>query len=252
MPRTDDSLLSPERLQELAARAAKVHFAVFSPFLTPPEMQLAANAAQKQGVYLSFFGGYEGAERQMAQFSSYQSFEGFPVAALQATWPRQPAPSHRDLLGSVMGLGIQRHVLGDIVLLQEKAYLFVQSHMAQHLLDGWTQAGNVRLQTELQEGCPDLPRPEGQERRDTVASLRLDALVASGLRLSRGKAVELIETGHVKLRYIPVLRCDSHVECGDMISVRGKGRLQLAQVGNPTRKGRIPIVWIHFGDLAGK
>ncbi len=248
MPRTDDAPFPIQRLHELAARADKTGRSVFSPFLTPPEAQEAAIAARKQGVSLSLFGGYEDAERQMAAFFCEDAQEApFPIKALEVTWPHQSQPSHRDLLGSVMGLGIQRQALGDIVLLEGCAYLFAQDTLAAHIAAQWSQAGRVSLQIALTDSLPELAAAAGTEHKDTVASLRLDAVLASGLHVSRTKAAEWVETGHVKLRYLPTLRSDARVDVGDVISVRGMGRLQLIAVGNPTRKDRLPITLMRFG-----
>ena len=119
--------------------------------------------------------------------------------------------------------------------------------MAAHIAANLTQAGKTSLQVELLEGLPFLEAAQGVPFRDTVPSLRLDALVASGLGLSRAKAAALIEAGHVKLRHAQTLRPDARVQEGDMISVRGRGRLQLSQVGKPTRKDRLPVLLTRYG-----
>jgi len=257
MPAADAPFL-PDRLQELAARAEKTGHPVFSPFLTPPEAETACSVARKKGVRMALFGGYADAERQMAGFwekgescppgtADELLHKSFPMAVIAVSWSRQESPSHRDLLGSVMALGIQRQTLGDIVRLPDQAYLFVQEAMAQYIADTWTQAGKARLHAKVMQDFPEVETMEGCEKRDTVASLRLDAIVSSGLSLSRSKAAELIAAGYVKLRHIQVLRGDAQVARGDVISVRGKGRLQLADVGAPTRKGRLPITVLCFG-----
>ena len=250
MARVAETPFLPERLRELAARAEKLDRTVFTPFLTPPEAQAACATARKVGVAITLFGGYPNAERQMAGFSPQgQPCEAFPMVALSIAWPRQNEPSHRDLLGSVMALGVQRQALGDIVLMPEQAYLFVQAAMAQHIAESWTQASKTVLRVAMEQELPEIAGATGNEMRFTVASLRLDAVVAGGFHLSRGKAEELIEAGNVKLRYVPVLRGDARVGKGDMISARGLGRLQIADEGMPTRKGRLPITVIRFGDL---
>jgi len=194
------------------------------------------------------FGGYPEAERQIAGFSVAPMIEqDFPVRALKLRWPHQTGPGHRDILGSVLGLGIQRQWVGDILVDKEKAVLFASETIARHIAANMTQAGRVSLQVELLAVLPAMEAAQGTPFRDTVSSLRLDALVASGLNLSRAKAVAVIETGHVKLRHVQTLRPDARVEEGDIISVRGMGRLQLSQVGKPTRKDRLPVILTRFG-----
>ena len=173
--------------------------------------------------------------------------EEYPIVALEMRWPHQSAPGHRDVLGSVMGLGIKRSCIGDIVLEAERGYLFAERQMADHIARSLVSAGRIRLQVEPIEGLPQLEPPKGVEKHDTVSSMRLDAVIAAGLNLSRGDAAELITAGHVKLRHLPTERTDARVQEGDAISVRGHGRLVVEEVGNPTKKGRLPLRLIRYG-----
>ena len=207
---------------------------------------MARIGAAKAGSNFRLWGGYEGAEREMACFFCEE--EGcFPIAALTLRWPHQQAPTHRDILGSVLGLGLERDCVGDVVLQADEAYLFAERTVAQHIADSLLSAGRVRLQVELAEQLPQLEAAQGVSRKDTVHSLRLDAILATGLCISRGKAVQLIEAGRVKLRHVQTLRVNAQVQSGDMISIRGMGRLQLTEAGAPNRKGRLPITVVRFG-----
>jgi RNA-binding protein YlmH len=145
-------------------------------------------------------------------------------------------------------MGVQRHCLGDIAMEPERAILFVTDEMAAHISEGLTSAGRVKLQVSLLEALPQILPPEAKTLRDTVASLRLDAVVAAGFSLSRAKAAELIAAGRVKLRHLPTLRTDAQVEQGDAISAQGLGRIRLETVGSPTKKGRIPLTILRYGD----
>lgn len=249
MPYDDDDALLRKRLTELAQRADRLGYATFSEFLTPVQVQWAHAAAKEAGVGVSLSGGYEDAERQMARFLPEDSWEEpYPICALQMTWPHQSAPTHRDFLGSVMGLGIRRGLVGDIVVEKEQAYLFAETAMSQHIASTLTSAGRIHLQVQLMEELPTPQPPEGREVRDTVSSPRLDAVVASGFSISRAKAAALINAGHVKLRHMPCIRTDAHVSEGDAISVRGLGRLKLCEIGQQTRKGRYPLNMLRFGE----
>lgn len=249
MPQGDDEALLRRRLTELAQRAERTGCPTFSEFLTPPQVLLATAAAREAGAAAEPFGGYEDAERQMIRFAAPDSWEEpYPICALQLMWPHQTAPTHRDLLGSVMGLGIRRGLVGDIVVEEDRAYLFAETAMAEHIASVLTGAGRVHLQVELLAELPVPKPPEGRTVRDTVSSPRLDAVVAAGFSISRSKAADLINAGHVKLRHIPCLRTDAHVGEGDAVSVRGLGRLQLCEIGQPTRKGRYPLSMLRFGE----
>ncbi len=248
MSPVQEPLFSKQRLRELALRAESRQAPCFTPFLSVPEAAEAQWAAKKEGVLVRLFGGYEDAERQMACFSLEAVEEGdFPLEILELRWPHQSAPTHRDVLGSVLALGIQRHTLGDILLEEDRAYLFATAAIVPHVMAQLHQAGKVHLQIMKAESTPMATEPNGVVLRDTVPSLRLDAVVASGLSVSRAKAAALIEAGRVKLRHLPTLRTDVRVEEGDMISVRGMGRMEVTQVGQPTRKDRLPVVLTKYG-----
>ena len=248
MPRTADTPVPFSRLLELAEQADRQQRARITAFLTPPEAELAMAAGKRARVNGSLFGGYEGAERQMARFSPDGEPDGpFPITAIEITWPHQQAPGHRDLLGSVMALGLDRSRIGDIVLLPDKAYLFAEATLAGEIARGLMEAGHIRLSVRLTDTLPELPAPEGEAMAFTVQSPRLDAVVADGFHLSRGSAAELITSGAVKLRYVPTLRPDARVEEGDAISVRGYGRLRVDGFGETTRKGRLPVKVTRFG-----
>lgn len=236
------------RFQEMARRCMEQERCLFTDFLSPAEAQWALAEGRRSGACVLLNGGYEEAERVMACFAPEETAPEFPIAVLELRWPRQSAPSHRDLLGSAMGLGLQRRCLGDIAVEPERAVLFCSAPLAQSLCDGLVSAGRVRLQTAILDEAPALRPAEGREMRDTVASPRLDAIVAAACKLSRAKAAELISSGHVKLRHLPTLRPDAQVAAGDAISIRGFGRIRVKEIGSPTRKGRYPLLLLLFGE----
>lgn len=244
----DEELLR-KRLGELAERSERTG-CCFTDFLTPPEADWASAAARKCGVECSLFGGYEDAERRMARFGDDE--QPFPIGAVMVTWRHQTAPTHRDLLGSVMALGMTRGQIGDIVLEAERAFVFAHSRMVEQLMDTLATAGRTRLSLERLAELPELAPVEGTEVRGTVSSLRLDAVLSDGFGLSRATAAELIVAGQAKLCHLPTERPDARVREGDAISLRGYGRLVLVAVGQPTKKGRIPITLTRYGERRGR
>ena len=151
--------------------------------------------------------------------------------------------THRDVLGSLMGLGVTRESVGDILVAEQSVDVLVTEPVRRFLLDSWDSAGRVRLKvqpivpTELQ-----VPEEKVKLLRDTVSSLRLDAVCSTGFRMARGKAAALIESGRVQLNWRECTKPDKAVSAGDTVSARGFGKFELAEVGSLTRKGRIPIV----------
>lgn len=238
--------LSRKRLRELALRAKHGRQASFTRFLEPPMENEVLRAANEAELKAAFFGGFDGAERRIAAFYEGDAPQGeeYPLVCLLLRWnSRYAQPSHRDLLGAVMGLGLERSAIGDIAPSEEDgcAYLFVHRDVESYICANLESAGRAKLKIAPLSGEMRIKAPEGDESRITVSSPRLDAVLAAGLRLSRGEAQRLIEAGLVKRNHIPELRSDAHLEEGDLLSVRGFGRLRLRSVEGETRRGRLAL-----------
>ena len=244
-------------------------------FLTPAELSLAEDVCRAEGAapfdgsctgYL-LTGGYEDAERRICVFlppdPAGDTYGGGETEAeltarflcvLKVSVPKGSKPlTHRDYLGAVLGLGVERSVVGDILVRQEDtdsghrvtagADIIVLREMAEYLAQNFTSVGRAEVGVciaELTELDPGPQRTE--EYRDTVASLRLDSVCASAFRAARGKAQEAIRQGLVSVNGRQVTKPDRELEEGDRISLRGKGKAVLAEVGPRTRKDRIAVV----------
>lgn len=238
--RADEQLL--QRLQEQAQRASRQDRAIPGRFLTGAEQQLAIHAARQAGVEVSFDGGWEGAERMQACFHPSWEEPVFTAEWADAAWNGRFAHcDHRDLLGSLMALGMDRALFGDLIVQGDHAYLYALQEMAMRLPLEWTQAGHVPLKVTLMDEPPVIEAPRGVLLKDTVASLRLDCVLASGLKASRSRAAEMIRQGLVSVDHVPEERVDRMLTEGQLLSVRGFGRIRLTGVGDPTRKDRLPV-----------
>ena len=217
-------------------------------FLSPAEARGALDLLHAAAVHEGFalLGGYEGAERRMLFFLPDWQEEADmsdAMAFLRAAWHESEHPTHRDLLGSLMALGIERETLGDILVSEGSADLVVSAGIAPYLLDNWSSAGRTALRlTRIESGALRVPEQQVREIRDTVATLRLDAVTAAGFSMSRGKAAELIAAGKVQKNYREVAKGDAPVAQGDMISARGLGKFEVAEVGGLSKKGRTGIL----------
>lgn len=228
-------------------RAARRGQLRFSRFLEPPLIAAATQAAREAGVEVAFFGGYEGAERTVAAFYEGDPPECWPIECLRADWnAAYRTVSHRDLLGAAMGIGIERALLGDIVMGESFAYLFALESVAPLFLSELMEAGRAKLTVRRATG-EALPEEKGTPVRDTVMSMRLDAVAAAGFGMGRAEAQELIRRGLVKLNHLPEERLDARVKAGDLISVRGRGRLRVDEEQGLTKKGRLGVKMTRFG-----
>ncbi len=198
---------------------------------------------------LHAFGGYEDAERQMLVFlpayldESALLEEDAPLVCLRATFYEGDTPSHRDFLGALMGSGIAREAVGDICVGKGSCDFFVTAEIAPYLLQSFTGAGRtkVRLQ-QIPLHQVNVPTPEIQQIRDTVASVRLDSIISSGFRIGRSLAAQHITAGKAAIDGLPCEKPDKAVTEGAKISVRGLGKIRLEKLGGQTKKGRISVV----------
>lgn len=193
-------------------------------------------------------GGYDGAERRLILFlpdwlEAEDALAYSPIRCLRAAFREEDGLTHRDFLGSLMGMGIVREKIGDILVGPGSADLLVLDSIAEFLLQSWSAAGRAKLTVSaIDPAHIHIPTAQYQEVRDTVSSLRLDAVAAVGFRMARGKAAALIESGRVQLNWRECTKPDKLLTAGDTVSARGFGKFQLAEVGGVTRKGRTAIV----------
>ena len=243
--------LAEKRLEELALRAAHRGEACFTRFLEPAAEADARRAAARAGVAAAFWGGYPDAERVICAFcpeGEEPSPEEYPVRCVLLRWNAKFASAgHRDVLGAVMGLGLERDGIGDVAMCREGACVFAHRDVAGYICDSLESAGRAALKREIVDEAPELLPPEGEEMRVTVNALRLDAVLAAGLRISRAEAQRLVAAGLVKRNHLPEMRGDCRISEGDLLSARGFGRLQVRLCEGETKKGRLGVRLFRYG-----
>ena len=243
-----------KRLNELALRAAHTGRPQFTRFLEPAHENEARAAANRAGARVEFFGGYGDAERRVAAFYADEppAAGEWPLVPLRLEWNAKFSdPGHRDLLGAVMGLGIEREMTGDIAMATHRgapcACLFALDEVADYIAANLESAGRASLKVVPCDEPPQLLPPEGQSLRLTVQQPRLDAVLAAACRLSRAEAQRLVAGGLVKLNHVPCLRGDAKLSEGDLISARGYGRVKLEAFRGESRRGRLVVEAFKYG-----
>ena len=255
------------RAAEMACRDA--YDVSFSDFLTPREQRIFhyAAASEGHGDRLFFWGGAVGAERRCAVFVPEWLLSDVPLCdpfaperevflaglAEQGVIDLAPAVTpvslagseysslgHRDWLGSVLALGLERHVLGDIAVLDEhRAVAFFTARIAPFITESLRRAGNDAVRTAVTELPDGFEIPRRFERVEfSVASPRLDAIVKALTGLSRADAGALVKAADVELNYFPEENADAPVEDGDTLSIRGYGKFIIDCACGVTRRGR--------------
>lgn len=217
-------------------------------FLSPRELEMTRYLfGDTEG--LTSFGGYEGAERKMLCYlpdyldDSALMDTDSPVICIRANFYEDDSPSHRDFLGALMGSGIARETVGDICVGKGSCDFFVTDEIAPYLLQNFIGAGRVRLRLEqIPLSEVQVPEPEIKELRDTLASLRLDSVIAAGFRIGRSQAAQYVSAGKAAIDGLPCEKPDKAIAEGAKISVRGLGKIKLTSVNGQTKKGRISVV----------
>ena len=212
-----------------------------TPFLSFALREWIEALLRKEHLSFMVEGGFPEAERVRMLLGPWGETLEAKDAEISLLWVRPTNPrvqlEHRQILGSLMGLGFKRDVLGDIQVGHSGQYIAITADIAPFLLDHWTQAGRDKITVSLYTEKPDVSADLGEERRVTVNSSRIDTLIANAFMVSRSKAQEWIAQGKVRRDGLVVTKSEAEVQPGDMISCRGQGRIKLLD-SSQTRKER--------------
>ena len=236
---------------EDALRLSEKHFCVKTlGFLNPHQRVLIQKHIKPpMGVEMTFDGGFPEAERTLLVcYPEYLLPEPEEYLSLIECTGREIAGlNHRDYLGSLMGLGIVRENIGDILVGETKTFLFLKPEIVEYVLQNLTKIGRRGIHLrEVPVMNAELPERPVKEVNGTVATVRLDAVLSVGTGLTRGKAAELIQSGQVTVNWETTQDVSRSVKEDDVISARGFGRMKLQSIGGTTRKGRIGITLIRY------
>lgn len=216
-------------------------------FLSPAQRVAVEHLINASGHPRHLFaGGYEGAERTVCVFlPDWLEEEDWPsgdhpLAALQFTASAGAKLSHRDWLGSIMGLGLTREKIGDLLVEENRCQAIMLAETAGILRSQLEKVGRYPV-SGADLSLEDLAPPARTVKviRDTFATLRLDAVAASAFSLSRSKASALISSGRVSLNHVECTKPDRTVSEGDIITCRGSGKCVVKQITGQSKKGRI-------------
>lgn len=274
---TREEQLLCARAAELAE--ASEYAVATMPFLTPRERMLVHDALIRCGraERAFFWGGCRGCERTMAVFlpdwmiteppplpkGGYEGAfdparedwfvrllqedpslrEEIPLQALQITGSGFASLSHRDFMGSILATGIERSVLGEIVVNETGALVFTTPEMAVYLTENLTRIGRdaVKIQPTEPEADSQIPR-RYETVSVTAATPRIDGVVRALTNLSREDAADLVRAGMVERNYAVVLDVDKQITAGDVLTIRGYGKYRIDKTDEETKRGRRRIV----------
>lgn len=247
-----DQLDALSRLLDLAEQAIKTWEITWSDFLSPPALLAAQQIfARLTEIHCLNTGGYAQAERQrLALARSELPLEGVTPAIvaldIAGNFVFDPA-NHRDFLGALLSTGIVREKVGDIVVLGERgAQVIVVPELAEFLELHLTQVRTVPVKTRQIDLAEVKVRPPQRKELTTVeASMRLDAVASAGFGMSRSKMADMISSGDVRVNWKEISQTSYQLKTGDLIAIRGKGRLQVEEV-QITKKERYRVQLTRF------
>ncbi|MEM7772720.1 MAG: photosystem II S4 domain protein [Cyanobacteria bacterium P01_A01_bin.37] len=243
---------SSSRIIDQANQAIRIWDVVLTDFLSPPELVDAQQMFSRlTEIHCMDWGGYPQAERKRLAIARPElplDPEQVEVVALSIAGNFLfDSATHRDFLGAMLGTGIVREKLGDIIVLGERgAQAVVVPEMAEFLEMSLTQVRSVPVKTrriDLSE--LRIREPKKKEMTTVEASLRLDAIASFGFGMSRSKMADLISGGDVRVNWKETTQPSRNLDSGDLVAIRGKGRLEIGDIAT-TKKGRYRIELVRY------
>lgn len=235
------------RLVELSKIAYQRSIITYTDFLNLNELDILKNIP-KHELYSNYecFGGYEYAERQIVAFLpdaiSYE--KTYPYSILKVT-PKSAkfaqALTHRDYLGSILGLGIERCKIGDIIVNKDSVYVFAHHDMDQYILEHLFKIKNTMVDVCYQINEEITFEIDYEVINGTISSLRLDNIIALVHKESRSKIIRYIEGGKVFVNGKLITTNAYKIQDNDLISIRGFGKFQFVEVLSKTKKDRLYV-----------
>lgn len=244
-----DEKLFISKVLDKAEKCEKIGKLIHTDFIDPHQNKLIQSILPEvRGLNYILNGGFDGAERVVLFFcpdfiivEDFNISEAFTVLSIDLK--SKESLTHRDFLGSLMGLGIKREKIGDIIIKEDGCHLIVLSEIADFIIYNLLKVGNSKVVIEkVSLDDINVTEKEVEEISSTVASLRLDCIASASFGISRTKVVDYIKSDKVNLNWVTTDDPTKIVKQGDTISLRGKGRVVLVEVGRVTKKGRIGII----------
>ena len=248
-----ENRLIVSHVEDIIKQTLKKHILMFSDFFTPSQAEDVIKTAEFQrDVNFAVFGGNDECERRIIGFCpDYAEItnQDFPIDAVKISYNKKFSTemSHRDYLGSILGLGIDRSKVGDILVFDGSAICYVKREMAEYISANLNKVGHNNVRTDiLALNEVVLPELKTEEKSFTVSSLRIDAVAGGAFNMARGKIQSLIEGEKVFLNFVTQMSPSKNISENDMISVRGFGRVKVLSVNGRTKKDRISITVLKY------
>lgn len=247
----EDDLIK-KRLEDLAGKCCHSGRYTFTGFLSMAEQEifhrLRNTASIVNQVPWTLFGGSGDSERNMIRFGNEETLgysEEFPIVCVEIVPLMQKFAddlTHRDFLGALMNLGIERTTLGDIIIIENKGYVFCTAVIAPFIVDTLEQIKHTHVKCRITELPAEVSAPAVLTRKIQAASERIDAVIARVHQLSRGESLELFRQKKV---FLNGLRCENSsylLKPEDVVTARGFGKFTYMGYESVSKKGKKNIL----------
>lgn len=244
----DETTLLIRKLKDTAKRAYKQNIYTYTGFLGMSELDIYYKIKNELSfIHSECFGGNPSCERQIIQFGSSDDYgyEGhYPITLVRIT-PLTPKfaenLNHRDYLGAIMNLGIERTLIGDIIIKEKTGYVYCMEHISNFLIENLTKIKHTNVKCEVCDNSINETSAELENVDVIAASPRIDAVVAVLTKMSRNAVIELFRTKKIFVNGLCTENNSGQLKEGDILVIRGNGKYIYDGCGNATRKGRIYI-----------
>ncbi len=241
----DQDKLILSKIIDVAQFATSKNTVKCTNFLNGHQVMLAKKAVLSLGVKYEFFGGYSQSERAVLLCCPdwhEPSFEDYPISIIHIKNKGKTVLSHRDYMGAILNLGINRDKVGDIVVNDSSAYIMCITDIAEYILSNIEKIGRSGVEVTVSATNQiTVPPKKFKEIKASVSSVRLDSVVAEAIGVSRNEASTLVENGLVSVNWEVKTKCDFKLTEGDLLSVHGHGRVLFDKIVGTSKKGRIFI-----------
>ena len=211
-------------------------------FLSPNLWSFFQENCRNEKLKFEVNGIFDEAERRMISFNNIYEIP-FPIIVIEIKNKSNfSSLQHKDYLGAIMSLGIERDKLGDLVLIENSCYIPVIEEISSYIISNLDQIGRSPVEIKIIEDLNKVPSLEFEEIIINVQSLRVDSVVAKLVNASRSKGVELIDSGKVLLNYVKSKDKSQEVKFNDRITIRGTGKFIIGNLVGDTKSGKHKIL----------
>lgn len=240
-----EDIQNMRRVLDLVEIVTRDHIPQATDFLNPYLVRLSQSILNRfDNIDYGVFGAYEAAEREVVVISPdyhYLTKKDYNIRVLRL-WGETEGLSHRDFLGGILGQGISRDKLGDILVFDNHADIIIKAEIENFIRINLDKIGNKRFEVERVD-FEDLVAVEDEyeEIYRSLSSLRLDSYISSAYNLSRKDGQNLVNKGYVKVNFEPIDRPAYEIKEKDLVSVRGFGRSKLHKIKGVSKKDRLKV-----------